>query len=76
MRLFSVLALLILPASLAFAAPDAPITRGELDGLITARAPSCFVRGAPNIGRLFPDFRTAEEALTSAAKSLIDLKVV
>ena len=34
MRLFSVLALLILPASLAFAAPDAPITRGELDGLI------------------------------------------
>jgi 4,5-dihydroxyphthalate decarboxylase len=35
---------------------------GELDALITARAPSCFVRGAPNIGRLFPDFRAAEEA--------------
>ncbi|MFN7633700.1 MAG: ABC transporter substrate-binding protein [Acetobacteraceae bacterium] len=35
---------------------------GELDALITARAPSCFVRGAPNIARLFPDFRTAEEA--------------
>ncbi|MDB5370929.1 MAG: 4,5-dihydroxyphthalate decarboxylase [Roseomonas sp.] len=35
---------------------------GELDALVTARAPSCFVRGAPNIARLFPDFRTEEEA--------------
>jgi 4,5-dihydroxyphthalate decarboxylase len=35
---------------------------GELDALVTARAPSCFVRGAPNVARLFPDFRTAEEA--------------
>jgi 4,5-dihydroxyphthalate decarboxylase len=34
---------------------------GELDGAIGARAPSCFLRGAPNVGRLFPDFRAAEE---------------
>ncbi|MSQ72669.1 MAG: ABC transporter substrate-binding protein [Betaproteobacteria bacterium] len=35
---------------------------GELDAVIGARAPSCFVRGAPNVGRMFPDFRSAEEA--------------
>ena len=35
---------------------------GELDALVTARAPSCFTRGAPHIGRLFPDTRAAEEA--------------
>lgn len=28
---------------------------GELDGYIGARAPSCFLRGAPNVGRLFGD---------------------
>ncbi len=28
---------------------------GELDGVIGARAPSCFLRGAPNVGRLFGD---------------------
>ena len=35
---------------------------GELDGVIGARAPSCFVRGAPGIARLFPDVRAAEES--------------
>lgn len=35
---------------------------GELDAVISARAPSCFVRGAPNIGRLFPDYREIEKA--------------
>lgn len=35
---------------------------GELDAIISARAPSCFTRGAPNIARMFPDFRKAEEA--------------
>jgi 4,5-dihydroxyphthalate decarboxylase len=35
---------------------------GELDGVIGPRAPSCFDRGAPNIARLFPDYRQAEEA--------------
>jgi 4,5-dihydroxyphthalate decarboxylase len=34
---------------------------GELDGMIGARAPSCFLRGAPNIARLFSDYPKAEE---------------
>jgi 4,5-dihydroxyphthalate decarboxylase len=34
---------------------------GELDGMIAARAPSCFLRGAPGVARLFPDYRAAEE---------------
>jgi 4,5-dihydroxyphthalate decarboxylase len=34
---------------------------GELDGVISARAPSCFERGAPNVARLFPDYRRTEE---------------
>jgi 4,5-dihydroxyphthalate decarboxylase len=34
---------------------------GELDGVIGARAPSCFLRGAPHVGRLFPEYRKAEE---------------
>ena len=38
---------------------------GELDAIITAVAPSCFLKGAPNVGRLFPDFRAAEEAYYS-----------
>jgi len=29
---------------------------GELDGYIGARAPSCFQRGAPHVGRLFKDY--------------------
>jgi 4,5-dihydroxyphthalate decarboxylase len=36
------------------------LEQGELDGIISARAPSCFLRGAPNIARMFPDYRTAE----------------
>lgn len=34
---------------------------GELDAMFSARAPSCFLRGAPNIGRLFPDYRSVEK---------------
>jgi 4,5-dihydroxyphthalate decarboxylase len=34
---------------------------GELDALFTARAPSCYMRGAPNIAHLFPDTRAAEK---------------
>jgi 4,5-dihydroxyphthalate decarboxylase len=30
--------------------------------LISARAPSCFLRGAPNVARLFPDYPATEEA--------------
>lgn len=35
---------------------------GRLDALFTARAPSCYVRGAPNIDRLFPNYREVERA--------------
>ncbi len=35
---------------------------GELDAMFSARAPSCFMRGAPNVGRLFPDYREVEKA--------------
>jgi 4,5-dihydroxyphthalate decarboxylase len=35
---------------------------GELDALYSARAPSCFLRAAPNVARLFPDFREVEKA--------------
>jgi 4,5-dihydroxyphthalate decarboxylase len=34
---------------------------GELDGMIGARPPSCFTRGAPKVARMFPDFRTVEQ---------------
>jgi 4,5-dihydroxyphthalate decarboxylase len=35
---------------------------GELDALFTARPPSCFVKRAPNVGRLFADTRAVEQA--------------
>lgn len=38
------------------------LAKGEIDGIITARAPSCFTRGAPHVGRMFPDYRLVEEA--------------
>jgi 4,5-dihydroxyphthalate decarboxylase len=34
---------------------------GELDAVISARALPCFMRGAPDVGRLFADYRTIEE---------------
>lgn len=37
------------------------LATGELDAVISARAPSCFVEGDVSIGRLFPDYRAAEE---------------
>lgn len=33
---------------------------GELDAVFTAQTPICWRRRAPNVGRLFPDYRTAE----------------
>jgi 4,5-dihydroxyphthalate decarboxylase len=35
---------------------------GELDALLTARAPSSFLRGEPHIKRLFPNTREVEQA--------------
>ncbi len=32
----------------------------RLDGMISARAPSCFLQGAPNVARLFPDYPATE----------------
>lgn len=39
---------------------NAMLAGGEIDALISTRAPSCFESGNPNVGRLFPDYRTAE----------------
>jgi 4,5-dihydroxyphthalate decarboxylase len=36
------------------------LTEGKLDAVITARALSSFVEGAPNIGRLFPNYQDVE----------------
>lgn len=49
------------------AAPDgATLNRmladGEIDALVSARAPSCLEAGAPHVRRLFPDFREVERA--------------
>ncbi|HEX7019055.1 MAG TPA: hypothetical protein VF159_03535 [Gemmatimonadaceae bacterium] len=35
---------------------------GRIDALIAPRAPSCFVRRSPHVGRMFPDFRSQERA--------------
>jgi len=37
------------------------LEQGELDAVIGARAPSCFLRGAPNVDRMWPDHRRVEE---------------
>jgi 4,5-dihydroxyphthalate decarboxylase len=39
---------------------DAMLERGELDAVLPA-VPASFRRGSPNVARLFPDFRAAEE---------------
>ena len=36
------------------------LEKGEIDGMITARAPSCFDRRVPNVGRMVPDFKAVE----------------
>lgn len=41
---------------------------GRIDALISPRAPSCFTRRAPEIGRLFPDFRGEERAYFARTK--------
>jgi 4,5-dihydroxyphthalate decarboxylase len=36
------------------------IESGGIDALMSPRMPSCFLRGSPRVGRLFPDFKKAE----------------
>lgn len=36
-------------------------TRGDLDAIISPRAPRGFMNGEPGVGRLFPNYREAEE---------------
>ncbi|MDO8690996.1 MAG: ABC transporter substrate-binding protein [Dehalococcoidia bacterium] len=39
---------------------SAMLEAGELDALVTARFPTCFINGSANVRRLFPDYRTVE----------------
>jgi 4,5-dihydroxyphthalate decarboxylase len=36
------------------------IASGEIDTMMSPRMPSCFLEGAPNVRRLFPNYRQAE----------------
>lgn len=38
------------------------LEEGKIDALLSARAPSCFLRGAPNVDRLFPNYPEIERA--------------
>jgi 4,5-dihydroxyphthalate decarboxylase len=37
------------------------LASGEIDAVISARPPQCFMQGAPGVRRLFADFRQEEE---------------
>ncbi len=39
---------------------DAMLVAGEIDALFTAWLPPSFVKGSPNVARLFPDYETVE----------------
>ena len=40
---------------------SAMLEAGELDAIISPPMPSCLQRGVPNVGRLWPDYRQAEQ---------------
>src|SRR5262245_18799401 len=42
--------------------PSAMLADGEIDAIFSARPPSCFAKGAANVGRLFADTRAVEQA--------------
>jgi 4,5-dihydroxyphthalate decarboxylase len=37
------------------------LAEGELDGVMSARTPSCYAAGHPKVRRLFPDYRATEK---------------
>jgi 4,5-dihydroxyphthalate decarboxylase len=37
------------------------LSDGRLDAVMSARRPSCFIAGHPQVRRLFPDYRSAEQ---------------
>jgi 4,5-dihydroxyphthalate decarboxylase len=44
------------------------LAKGEIDAMMTARAPSVFTRGTPNVDRLFPDYVPVEAAYFERTK--------
>jgi 4,5-dihydroxyphthalate decarboxylase len=46
---------------------EAALAEGCLDALIAPRPPACFSDGAAPVGRLFPDYRAAEQAWFKAS---------
>lgn len=49
---------------------------GELDAVFGAKAPSCFLDGAPNVARLFPDYRLAEQQYFAKTRIFPTMHVV
>jgi 4,5-dihydroxyphthalate decarboxylase len=52
------------------------LAKGELDGMMTARCPSVFFNGTPNVDRLYPDYMTVEEAYYKRSKIFPIMHVV
>ena len=49
---------------------------GELDAVFSAKAPSCFQRGVPGVGLMFPDFRSVERDYFSRTRLFPIMHVV